>query len=121
MPCPAGVDIPGCFSLYNAHFLFPHDRSARFHYMGRHGGLLANVSYAGLCRQCGKCVKNCPQHIPVPEQAEGSVQRAGWKNALYCAGDEGWIMVYEQDREDQTIIFLRQKVPVMFFDPEMRR
>jgi predicted aldo/keto reductase-like oxidoreductase len=68
MPCPAGVDIPGCFSLYNAHFLFPHDRSARFHYMGRHGGLLANVSYAGLCRQCGKCVKNCPQHIPVPDR-----------------------------------------------------
>jgi predicted aldo/keto reductase-like oxidoreductase len=47
MPCPAGVDIPGCFSLYNAHHLFPHDRSAKFHYMGRHGGLLSNVSYAG--------------------------------------------------------------------------
>jgi hypothetical protein len=68
MPCPAGVDIPGCFSLYNAHYLFPHDRSARFHYMGRHGGLLSNVSYAGLCRQCGKCVKICPQHIPIPDR-----------------------------------------------------
>ncbi len=68
MPCPAGVDIPGCFSLYNAHYLFPHDRSAKFHYIGRHGGLLSNVSYAGLCRQCGKCVKSCPQHIPVPDR-----------------------------------------------------
>ena len=66
MPCPAGVDIPGCFALYNAHCLFPHDASARFHYMSRHGGLLSNVSYAGLCRECGKCVKICPQHIPVP-------------------------------------------------------
>ena len=68
MPCPAGVDIPGCFSLYNAHYLFPHDRSAKFHYFGRHGGLLSNVSYAGLCRQCGKCVKICPQHLPVPDR-----------------------------------------------------
>jgi hypothetical protein len=67
MPCPAGVDIPGCFSLYNAHHLFPHDRTAKFHYTGRHGGLLSSVSYAGLCRQCGKCVKICPQHLPVPD------------------------------------------------------
>jgi predicted aldo/keto reductase-like oxidoreductase len=68
MPCPAGVDIPGCFSLYNAHHLFPQDRSAKFHYMGRHGGLLSSVSYAGLCRQCGKCVKICPQHLPIPDR-----------------------------------------------------
>jgi hypothetical protein len=66
------------------------------------------------------CEKLSPAHTS-PRQAEGSVQRDGWKNALYCSGDEGWIMVYEQDREDQTVIFLRQKIPVMFFDPEMRR
>jgi uncharacterized protein len=65
MPCPAGVDIPGCFSLYNAHNLFPHDRSAKFLYLGRHGGLLSHVSYAGLCKNCGKCEKVCPQHLPV--------------------------------------------------------
>jgi hypothetical protein len=65
MPCPVGVDIPGCFSLYNAHHLFPHDRSAKFQYFGRHGGLLAGVSSAGLCRACGKCEKACPQHLPV--------------------------------------------------------
>jgi uncharacterized protein len=68
MPCPAGVDIPGCFSLYNAHHLFPKDRSAKFHYIGRHGGLLSGVSHAGLCRACGKCTKICPQHISVPEK-----------------------------------------------------
>jgi len=67
MPCPAGVDIPGCFFLYNAHHLFPHDRSAKFHYIGRHGGLLSSVSYAGLCRQCGKCVQSCPQHLSIPD------------------------------------------------------
>ncbi|MDD1699874.1 MAG: aldo/keto reductase [Methanoregula sp.] len=70
MPCPAGVDIPGCFSLYNAHHLFPQDRSAKFQYLGRHGGLLSPVSYAGLCRQCGKCVKSCPQHLSIPDHLQ---------------------------------------------------
>ncbi|MDD1701677.1 MAG: aldo/keto reductase [Methanoregula sp.] len=66
MPCPAGVDIPGCFALYNARYLFPKDRSAKFQYIGRHGGLIGDVSYAGLCRHCGKCAKACPQHLPIP-------------------------------------------------------
>ena len=68
MPCPAGVDIPGCFSLYNAHHLFPHDRTAKFQYFGRHGGLMGGVSYAGLCRACGKCEKACPQHLPIRDR-----------------------------------------------------
>ncbi len=66
MPCPAGVDIPGCFALYNAHHLFPNDRAPRFQYIGHHGGLIGDVWYAGLCRQCGKCEKACPQHLPIP-------------------------------------------------------
>jgi predicted aldo/keto reductase-like oxidoreductase len=100
MPCPAGVDIPGCFSLYNAHHLFPHDRSARFHYMGRHGGLLSNVSYAGLCRQCGKCEKICPQHLPIPDRLrEVSQEMDGrmrfivpvLKSGLWCMNQIGRI------------------------------
>ncbi len=66
MPCPAGVNIPGCFAEYNAHALFPHDRAAKFQYIGRHGGLLSEKSYAGLCRACGKCAKACPQHLQIP-------------------------------------------------------
>jgi predicted aldo/keto reductase-like oxidoreductase len=65
MPCPAGVDIPDCFSLYNARYLFPHDREARFKYFGRHGGLMGGFSYAGLCRGCGRCEKACPQALPI--------------------------------------------------------
>jgi predicted aldo/keto reductase-like oxidoreductase len=66
MPCPAHVDIPGCFAEYNTHHLFPHDRAGRFQYVGRHGGLMGQTSYAGLCRNCGKCAKACPQHLPIP-------------------------------------------------------
>jgi len=66
MPCPAGVDIPGCFALYNTHHLFPRDRSAKFVYLGRHGGILGTTSYAGLCKTCGKCEKICPQHLKIP-------------------------------------------------------
>ena len=65
MPCPAGVNIPGCFSLYNDHHLFPRNRMAKFQYFGRHGGLMGGVSYAGLCRACGKCENTCPQHLPI--------------------------------------------------------
>jgi predicted aldo/keto reductase-like oxidoreductase len=68
MPCPFGVDIPDCFSLYNARHLFPHDPSARFQYFGRHGGLMGGVSYAGLCKKCGKCEKVCPQHLPIRDR-----------------------------------------------------
>jgi hypothetical protein len=28
--------------------------------------LLSHVSYAGLCKNCGRCEKVCPQHLPVP-------------------------------------------------------
>ena len=68
MPCPFGVDIPDCFSLYNARHLFPHDQSAKFQYFGRHGGLMGGVSYAGLCKKCGKCEKVCPQHLPIRDR-----------------------------------------------------
>jgi hypothetical protein len=27
---------------------------------------MGDKSYAGLCRQCGKCTKACPQHLPIP-------------------------------------------------------
>jgi len=66
MPCPAGVDIPGCFAIYNTHHLFPRDRTAKFLYIGRLGGILGGKSYAGLCRRCGKCETICPQHLPIP-------------------------------------------------------
>ena len=65
MPCPFGVDIPGCFAYYNDYMLFSKDSPALFHYLTRHGGVLSGPSHAGLCTGCGACEKKCPQHLPV--------------------------------------------------------
>ena len=69
MPCPAGVNIPECFRLYNDF------------YMEGTSSLMTRVfyglqlldgrgvpSHAALCKNCGKCVKACPQHIAVPDE-----------------------------------------------------
>ena len=66
MPCPAGVNIPECFALYNGASMFGNRREYAFHYLTRHGGITGDRSYAGLCRNCGKCEKICPQHLPIP-------------------------------------------------------
>lgn len=65
MPCPAGVDIPFCFSCYNNKHLFG-KRLFQLMYLGFTAGTDGGKpSYASLCRDCGKCEKHCPQHLPI--------------------------------------------------------
>ena len=77
MPCPAGVNIPECFALYNGASMFGNRREYAFHYLTRQGGVLGDRAYAGLCRNCGKCEKICPQHLPIPaylKEVSGSME-----------------------------------------------
>jgi uncharacterized protein len=68
MPCPAGVNIPQCFSLYNHAHLFE-DGTSRFNYVGFTAGVDGGApSYASLCRDCGRCEQRCPQRLPVRER-----------------------------------------------------
>ena len=68
MPCPAGVDIPFCFSYYNNKHLFKAKRS-RLQYIAFAGAITGGrPSYASMCKNCGKCEKVCPQHIPIREK-----------------------------------------------------
>jgi predicted aldo/keto reductase-like oxidoreductase len=61
MPCPAGVNIPVIFSIYN------HFRLVKFRIPFDNGyATLAENERASACIGCGQCVKKCPQHLPIP-------------------------------------------------------
>lgn len=64
MPCPNGVDIPGCFELYNTAYMYedPEHAKASYGFITRSGG------EASKCEECGKCAEVCPQCIPIPER-----------------------------------------------------
>ena len=65
MPCPAGVDIPECFSKYNDIFMFG-KMNARIMYITRVGGAISGrKARASQCVNCGKCEQHCPQHIEI--------------------------------------------------------
>ena len=64
MPCPAGVDIPGHFSIYNNAFLFGSMESAKAEY----GARIAREARASSCVGCGKCEGICPQHIAIRQE-----------------------------------------------------
>ncbi|SHI20713.1 hypothetical protein SAMN02745823_03396 [Sporobacter termitidis DSM 10068] len=65
MPCPAGVDIPGCFSIYNDKLLHK-GLNRETSYIIRTSGFDGGAkSYASLCKGCGACEKKCPQSLPI--------------------------------------------------------
>lgn len=67
MPCPHGVNIPGCFSNYNDKYLL-NDKMHRFKYYQTLGGFSAKPSFASQCKECGKCELHCPQKIEIRKQ-----------------------------------------------------
>ncbi|MDP4180963.1 MAG: aldo/keto reductase [Bacillota bacterium] len=65
LPCPAGVNIPFCFSYYNSKHLF-NNKHLVFQYLMFGGGATGGRnSLASKCIECGKCEKACPQHIEI--------------------------------------------------------
>ncbi len=66
LPCPSGVDIPGCFEIYNSFHMFGDQKTARLFYLSRlYGGFGGIPAQASLCQKCGQCEKACPQHLPI--------------------------------------------------------
>jgi predicted aldo/keto reductase-like oxidoreductase len=59
MPCPSGVNIPGCFTFYNNFHMF--GREEMYH------TLQPNQS-ASNCIECGQCETHCPQSIEIREE-----------------------------------------------------
>lgn len=68
MPCPFGVDIPMAFKYYNNKHMF-NLKHANYQYLAFAGGSTGGkVSYAWLCKDCGKCESKCPQNIAIRER-----------------------------------------------------
>lgn len=67
MPCPHGVNIPGCFSSYNDKFLLE-DKMYRWKYAQTLGAFSAKPAFASKCMECGKCEIHCPQNIEIRKQ-----------------------------------------------------
>ncbi|MFA9379968.1 MAG: aldo/keto reductase [Acetanaerobacterium sp.] len=67
MPCPAGVNIPGCFSSYNEKYLIP-DKSVRMRYFQSLGAFSSKPAVASQCKECGKCESHCPQQISIRQE-----------------------------------------------------
>ncbi len=64
MPCPYGVDIPGCFSFYNDKYLLG-SRNIRLRYMQTLGAMSQKPANASQCVGCGQCEPHCPQQIAI--------------------------------------------------------
>ena len=64
LPCPKGINIPARFSAYNASYAQGRFTGI-FIYLTGIGVLSDNPIMARSCTACGKCEKECPQHIPI--------------------------------------------------------
>ncbi|AKB31038.1 Aldo/keto reductase [Methanosarcina siciliae HI350] len=76
MPCPAGVNIPLCFELYNNLYLSGNADETKFLYAAQLSGAISvgETGFASQCVQCGQCLEKCPQHIEIPKMLESVVE-----------------------------------------------
>lgn len=65
MPCPAGVNIPRNFKLWNQYHVYQKYEAVKFGWEG-----LAQKERAESCIKCGKCETVCPQHLSIRENLE---------------------------------------------------
>lgn len=63
MPCPAGVDIPRCFAIWNQYHIYENAAQARWNWTND----MEDSNKASNCVKCGKCEQVCPQHIAIRE------------------------------------------------------
>lgn len=66
MPCPKGINIPGCFAAYNSSYALGWYEGVK-QYVLSAGAMSNDPRYASACVACGVCAQHCPQHIPIPE------------------------------------------------------
>jgi predicted aldo/keto reductase-like oxidoreductase len=66
MPCPQGVNIPGCFAAYNAKASLGFMAGMQQYWTSVHP-TSPEAGRPSQCIACGRCEKHCPQHLPIIE------------------------------------------------------
>ncbi|AKB50634.1 Aldo/keto reductase [Methanosarcina barkeri str. Wiesmoor] len=89
IPCPSGVDIPGCFEIYDNFYLSGNEKEAKLMYAAKPGGIIRGdaAGYASQCVQCGQCAEKCPQHLDIPSLLEAVKEKFEGKD------HKGWRMI----------------------------
>jgi len=67
MPCPHGVNIPGCFTAYNMSYAMGFSAGMQI-YFNSTAVLGPTASGPGKCTRCGVCLSKCPQGIRIPDR-----------------------------------------------------
>ena len=69
MPCPKGINIPGCFGAYNASYAHSWFTGLSQYFTA--SAVRTNApKLVSNCVKCGKCARHCPQHIDIPERLD---------------------------------------------------
>lgn len=69
MPCPRGINIPGCFSAYNASYAHGWFTGLK-QYFTASAIRTTEPKLVSNCVKCGACARHCPQQIAIPERLE---------------------------------------------------
>ncbi|MDR2182873.1 MAG: aldo/keto reductase [Clostridiales bacterium] len=64
LPCPKGINIPACFSAYNASYGHGWMKGMTL-YVTSTGIVKKRPNSPRNCIDCGKCEEVCPQYIPI--------------------------------------------------------
>jgi predicted aldo/keto reductase-like oxidoreductase len=64
MPCPRGVNIPGCFAAYNTMYAMGYVAGMQ-QFVTSTALTSERSSSPSLCVKCGKCEAHCPQHLEI--------------------------------------------------------
>jgi len=64
MPCPRGINIPGCFSAYNARYSMGYIQGMK-QFVTSTGLVSQRSGSPRLCTRCGICESHCPQRLPI--------------------------------------------------------
>ena len=84
MPCPRGINIPGCFSAYNASYAHGWFTGLS-QYFTASAIRTSEPKLVSNCVRCGACARHCPQHIDIPARLEEVARR-------FQPGPVGWAL-----------------------------